>query len=337
MTTRRSTAIAVIVALLPFTANAAALIPRSVQLGSSQAGVTTTNTVAVMTATTSNIGSIGLKYCTTAAGACTTPAGLVTTSASLTGQIGIAGFSINNVVNGAPFISNGAVPNVNVGTLVTLNLSSIVNPSSANTTFFIRVTTYIGTDGATSVVDAGTVAVSTAQEVQLTGVTPEILIFCVGITITTDCSSMTGSNIDFGDFSPQSTRTGSSVMQASTNATGGYSVTVNGTTLASGVNTIPALAAQTISTVGTGQFGLNLRANFTPAVGADPTGAGTGTFTGTYGAQNQYRFNTGDSVATAAMPTNANTYTSSYIVNIGGIQAAGVYTSTMTYICTANF
>jgi hypothetical protein len=42
-------------------------------------------------------------------------------------------------------------------------------------------------------------------------------------------------------------------------------------------------------------------------------------------------------VASAALPTNANTFTSSYIVNIGGAQAAGVYTATMTYICTASF
>ena len=337
MKTRRSLVFALIAALLPLTANAAGLSPRSVQLGSSQAGVTTTYKVALTTATTSIIGSIGIQYCTIATGACTTPPGLLTTSATLTGQSGVSGFSMNSGVNGAPFVSNGTVPSVPAGTLVTLNLGGLVNPSATNTSFFIRVTTFSGTDGATGVVDKGTVAVSTAQEVQLTGITPEILIFCVGTTVTTNCNSMTGSIIDFGDFSPQSTSAGTSVMQASTNASGGYSITVNGTTLASGVNTIPALAAQTPSTAGTGQFGLNLRSNATPTFGADPTGAGSGVFTGTYGAPNQYRFNSGDPVATAALPTNANTFTSSYIVNIGGSQAAGVYTSTMTYIATANF
>jgi hypothetical protein len=178
---------------------------------------------------------------------------------------------------------------------------------------------------------------STAQPVQLTGVTPEILVFCVGTSIGADCTSVAGSTIDFGDFSPVLTRSGTSVMQAQTNAANGYNVTINGTTMASGVNTIPALAAQTASTIGTSQFGMNLRANATPAVGADPTGAGSGTFSGTYGTANTYRFGTGESVAQAAVPTNANTFTSSYIVNIGGAQAAGVYTATMTYICTASF
>jgi hypothetical protein len=35
--------------------------------------------------------------------------------------------------------------------------------------------------------------------------------------------------------------------------------------------------------------------------------------------------------------TQANLFTNSYIVNVGGDQAAGVYTGTMTYICTATF
>jgi hypothetical protein len=162
-------------------------------------------------------------------------------------------------------------------------------------------------------------------------------VFCVGTSIGSDCTSIAGSTIDFGDFSPTATRSGTSVMQAQTNAANGYSITVNGTTLSSGVNTIPALAAQTASTLGVSQFGMNLRANTTPAVGADPTGAGTGTYTANYGTANSYRFVSGDSVAQGAVPTNANTFTSSYIVNIGGAQAAGVYTATMTYICTASF
>lgn len=129
------------------------------------------------------------------------------------------------------------------------------------------------------------------------------------------------------------------MMQAQTNAANGYVITVNGTTLASGVNTIPALTSQTPAITGIGQFGLNLRANTIPPVGAEPTGVGgsLGTVMGTYNTPNAYRFNTGDSVASAPAPTNANTYTSSYIVDIGGNQAAGVYTATMTYICTASF
>jgi hypothetical protein len=334
---RRLTVVAVVlVAVAPVGAEAAGLAPRNIQVGSSGQGVFTTYTVNATTATTALIGSVKFEFCDGATGTCNLPAGVITTGAILTAQ-SPGGFSMVNTTNGAPYIARGAAANINSGVAMSFTLGNIKNPTTANLSYYVRITTYTGTDGSTTPVDNGTVAMSTAEPVQLTGVTPEILVFCVGTSITSDCTTVAGNTIDFGDFSPTATRTGTSVMQAQTNAANGYSITVNGTTLSSGVNTIPALAAQTASTVGAGQFGLNLRANATPAVGANPTGAGSGTFTGAYGTANQYRFNSGDSVATAAVPTNANTFTSSYIVNIGGAQAAGVYTATMTYICTAAF
>lgn len=326
---------AILVGFAPLTAEAAGLAPRQIHVGSSGQGVTTSYTIDATTATTANIGSIKFEFCTTATSGCSVPGGVTTTGATLLAQ-NPAGFTIVNTVNGAPYITKAAT-NINSGTGLTFTLGNITNPSAANASYYVRITTYTGTDGATGPVDNGTVAMSTAQPVQLTGVTPEILVFCVGTTITSDCTTVSGSTIDFGDFSPTATRSGTSVMQAQTNAGNGYTISVNGTTLASGSNSIPALTTQTASTLGTSQFGLNLKQNTSPSVGAEPTGTGSGAYTANYGTQNQYRFNNGDSVASAAAPTNANTYTSSYIVNIGGAQAAGVYTATMTYICTASF
>ena len=319
----------------PFSAMAAGLTARSDQLGSSQASVTTTHVIGATTATAASIGSIGFQFCTTATGGCTKPAGLSTASSTLTAQSGAIGFSINNSTDGSPYITRTAAP-VGSGVALSYTLAGIVNPSTTNQTFYVRLTTYSGSDDATGPVDTGQIATSTATPIQLTGVTPPILVFCVGTIITSDCSTATGSSIDFGDFSPVSTRTGTSVMQAQTNAANGYTITVNGTTLASGTNTIPAMTGSA-TTIGTSQFGLNLRSNTTPAVGADVTGPGTGGTAGNYNTANNYRFSSGDAVAAASQPTNANTFTSSYVVNIGGAQAAGVYTATMTYICTASF
>lgn len=322
-------------AVLPFNAYAAGLSTRSVQVGSSGQGVSTTYTIDATTATTASIGSIGFQFCTTATGACVTPTGLITTGASVTAQ-NPGGFTIVNTTNGAPYLTRAAA-SINAGTATSYTFTGITNPNTANQGYNVRITTYTGSDGATGAVDTGNVALSTAQPVQLTGVTPEILVFCVGTSITGNCTTASGSTIDFGDFSPTSTNSGTSVMQAQTNASSGYVITVNGTTLASGVNTIPALSSSSASVIGTSQFGLNLRANTTPAVGADPSGTGSGVADGNYNTPNQYQFDSGDAVGSAAAPTNANTFTSSYIVNIGGAQAAGVYTATMTYICTASF
>jgi hypothetical protein len=101
---------------------------------------------------------------------------------------------------------------------------------------------------------------------------------------------------------------------------------------------------------GTGQFGLNLKLNTTAtstvAVGAEVALAPNGTslrgqaFTG-YNTVDSFKFVTGDTIAksdnTVAGPTNAQIFTSSYVVNVAGNQASGTYTSTLTYICTATF
>ncbi len=312
------------VALAPLSASAAGLAPRNVQVVSSGQGATTSYTVNATTAQTANIGSVSFAICTTATGACL-PTDAVTTSATLTAD-NQGGFSMVNTNPGTPYITRAAA-NINAGTAMSFTLGSIVNPSTPNLSYFVRITTYTGSDGATGPTDTGTVAMSTSQPVQLTGVTPEILVFCVGTAIGSDCTTVSGSTIDFGDFSPTATRTGTSVMQAQTNAANGYTVTVNGTTLASGANTIAALGSQTSSFLGQSQFGLN--------VGV--AGGGSGTVNPNFSNGSLYRFNSGDAVAGALVPTNANTFTSNYIVNIGGAQAAGVYTATMTYICTASF
>lgn len=225
------------------------------------------------------------------------------------------------------------------GTAVSYTLGAVTNPSTANQTFYIRLATYTSTDTTGGLTDDGTVAASTATQIQLNITMPESLVFCVGTAITgTDCATVSGSSITFPEASPTTARTGTSVMAASTNGQSGYAITVSGTTLTSGSNTIAALASQTASTTGTEQFGLNLRANTAPATfGSDPTGAGIGTFTANYGTTNQYRFVTGDSVASSTGSTDANAFTASYLINVAGSTEAGIYTSAMTYICTATF
>src|SRR5436190_8722178 len=171
----------------------------------------------------------------------------------------------------------------------------------------------------------------------------ETLTFCVGRSITVqNCATVAGSSVNFGTFSSSTASTGTSVMSASSNAVSGYSITTNGTTLTcalcAGTPSIAALSSQTASSTGAPQFGFNLKANTSPATfGADPSGDSNGAATANYGTTNQYRFVTGDSVASSSQGTNGTTYTSGYIVNVPAKQAAGVYSTTFTYICTANY
>lgn len=235
------------------------------------------------------LGSIRFQYCTTAANSvatpnCVAPTGLNVTSATVENESGVTGWTATTV----PVASNEFVltrttavssivdndPN-GTNTIMSYTFNGIVPPSTTNTTFYVRITTYENTDGATSPRDAGVVAASTATPIRITGTMPESLVFCTGrtvpvITATTvpDCANATAGTIGFDKlFSPTDTAAATSQMAASTNATFGYVITVNGATLTSGSNTITGMqggaGAPLPSTRGTAQFGMNLVANTT--------------------------------------------------------------------------
>ncbi len=333
--------VATAVSILPLAAMATEVTDRSITLGSSAPGAITTHTFGLTVPSTANVGSIEFKYCTTPLGACTTPAGLVTTVASLINQTGATGFSVVNTNNGTPYISRGSA-SIPATTQVTYQFSGVTNPSGVNVEYWVRVNTYASIDTTGSPIDGGVVDFVTTSDITVSGIMPESLIFCVG-TSGTSCANITGSAVSLGIFSPALTNTGTSVMSASTNASFGYTIALAGSTLSSGANTITSMGQQSqngtasASAVGTSQFGTNLRANSTPPVGANVSGLGTGVVVGGYNVVDNFRYFSGDTLANAGGPVNDNLFTNSYIVNVSPDQAAGVYTATMTYICTATF
>ncbi|NCQ54404.1 hypothetical protein COV88_00165 [Candidatus Saccharibacteria bacterium CG11_big_fil_rev_8_21_14_0_20_41_19] len=343
---------------------AAQITARSLQLqagvadGGSKASGVVNHFYTFTIPTTGNVGSIQFLYCTTASGTCTTPTGLATTAATLNGtQTGATGFTLGTTptVDGAPYITR-APSSVTGPQVVTYKLDGITNPSTANQTFYVRISTWTLADLGGASTDAGVVAASTASQIILTGQMPESLIFCAGATISApggipDCSTATSGAISFNQlFSPVDTAYATSQMAASTNAGSGYNITVNGTTMTSGSNTVTAMNSADISRRSVSQFGLNLMDNtpdaVTPDVGTAITAASNGTdlraqALAGYSTDGTFKFTPGESVADSANggagPTNAQIMTVSYIVNVAGSQAAGTYTTTLTYICTATF
>ena len=328
--------------------------------GGSKPGGTVKYKFDFTTATTGNIGSIRFKFCTSASisAGCTAPTGLDIHSATLSSQCATAnGFTLNTptISNSEMYITRTAA-SVNSGTAVCYEFSNVVNPTAANTSFYAFITTYATTNVTGAATDTGAVGASTANAIVLSGYMPESLVFCAGGTISNtggvpDCTTATSGNINFNqDFSPVDTATATSQMAASTNADFGYAITVNGTTLTSGSNTVTAMTTTPTGDAGvrgTSQFGLNLVANTTTtstvAVGAGVAPANNGTnyqaqaLSG-YASPDHFRFVTGETVAdSTSLPSDIETYTVSYIVNVNGAQRAGTYTTTLTYICTPTF
>lgn len=342
-------ALAVTLAGIPAVqANALQVTARSLSISNSApgnaGGTGVTYTIAFTPAQSTTIKSVNIDICDSASGTCTpgttgVPAGLTTTGAAVgtVGGIGSGGTWTGTFsTNGRMRIANNS--NTGAPTNVSLQFTGITNPNATNTTFYARITTYSDSTYTTPI-DTGTVATSTANQIQLSASVDETLVFCTGTSGITNssCSGATGTAVNLGALSASTTGSGTSQIGVSTNANTGYAITVNGATLTSGSNSIAALATQTASTQGSAQFGLNLKANTTPSVGTEVSGAGTATATANYGTSNSFRFVTGDQVASKGSADAFRLFTVSYIANIPGNQPAGTYTATMTYIATATF
>lgn len=284
------------------------------------------------------LGSIELQICTEGPlpGTCTGPTGLDMSAAVLSSQAGATGFSIFNVSPNTITLGRPAQI-VAAGTVVTYTIRNVTDPSAVGS-YFGRLQTFTSTDGSGASTDFGGLAFAISNAVQISVTVPPYLYFCLGITISsTDCATATGDYLNFGDFSPFVASVAQTQMVAGSNADTGYNIVVSGTTLTSGNNTIPALAALDTSRPGVSQFGMNLVANIDPPVGQNPSGNGSGQPTNGYAQQNLYKFVPGDTVVTVPLPDEPRKYTTSYIANINKNQAAGIYVSTLTYIATGGF
>jgi hypothetical protein len=146
--------------------------------------------------TTDNLGAIVFQYCTTAAAVptgvgCVAPVGVDTSAVTLGAVSGATGWTATTKEQGLDDASDTVWNGVEVsrppanlggggtGVPVSIELDNIVNPTSVNTTFFVRIWTFQSqtptiTPASTSLVtantdDAGTVAASTANPIVLTG------------------------------------------------------------------------------------------------------------------------------------------------------------------------
>jgi len=259
------------------------------------------------------------------------------TTAVLSQQSGATGFSVSPLGNANTLILARTITSSATAGNLSYTLTTITNPSDSGTVY-ARIQTFTSIDATGAATDYGGLALAINEDVSISATVPPYLYFCLGISITgVDCSTTTGFYLNYGEFSPSIASVASTQMVAGTNGPTGYFITMNGTTLTSGNDIIPALATADVSRPGTSQFGVNLRANNDPTIGQEPAGDGVGQPSVGYNVTNQYKFVSGDTVATASAPDLPRKYTTSYIANIAKGQVPGVYVSTITYVTTAGF
>jgi hypothetical protein len=323
--------------MFPF-GNAAEFSNRSVTIGTSVPSAITTHTFNFDVVTSGTLGSIELEYCENSPLVglpCTPPVGFSALSATLSSQTGETGFSIhaNSTSNKIILTRTPAAASPQA---VMYELSNITNPSAAAQTSYVRISSFASDDGTGARIDTGGVAFSTTGDLSVSLFVPPFLIFCVGVSVAPDCTTATGNRLDLGELSFTATRSVTSQFAGATNDVNGYVVTLAGNTMTSGNNVISAIAAPTPSTTGTSQYGINLRANTVPVVGQNPLGAGTASPDADLNQPNVFIFKNG-TIVNATNSTDFNTFTVSYIVNVNAGQAPGIYSTTATYIATAQF
>ncbi len=317
----------------------AKLGPRSLSLGDSGNSVSTNYTLNITIPSNTMIGSVKLRFCSNDPipdNPCTIPGGLDVSQASITDQSGMIGFTKSPATDANTFVMTRP-PAIATAGKAYYSFSPIINPSSPGS-YFIRIQTYASSDGTGPASDFGGVAFAITNNVSITATVPPYLLFCTAITISgQNCANASGDYIDFGNLSPTRTNSATSQLLAATNAALGYAVTVDGTTMSSGNNVITALASGDVSRPGTSQFGFNLRANVTPSGGNNVSGPGNSVAAANYNQPNNYRFAPGDTIISTTAPDDVRVFTSNYIVNVSAVQPAGIYVSTVSYICLANF
>ncbi|HEX8182547.1 MAG TPA: hypothetical protein VF575_03005 [Candidatus Saccharimonadales bacterium] len=348
-----------IFSFMPATASAyGALTNRSILMSSTASAATNVAYSVSFTTVTDNqnIGSVVVEFCSNSpiiGDSCSIASGFDTNYASLslnnvTGNI--TGLSINTaqgtstsnrvVLTRTP----GAVANGPVSfTLGNGTTNGLTNPANDNTTFYARILTFSSTTGSGSEtldsLDAGGIALSTANQLNVTAKVQETLTFCVYTGA--DCAAG-GTGIALGDtngvlLNTSTTYTGNAYYDVASNSFGGVSVKIKGDTLKSGSFSISphGNACTQDSTVGSEeQFGLRISALGTDQLATAPFDCATGfhgfdpTFTNTL---------YGQEIGKTSGPNDVSGSTIEFAAKSAGTTEAGVYTTTLTLIATATY
>lgn len=120
----------------------------------------------------------------------------------------------------------------------------------------------------------------------------------------------------------------------------GYIVQILGNSPTNGAHVIPALATNSTSSPGTEQFGINLVANTSPSnIGANPDNGdyGFGQAAANYATPNEYRFVSGETIASAPRSSGLTNYTISYLMNVAGLTPGGQYRSNITLVVVGTY
>jgi len=219
----------------------------------------------------------------------------------------------------------------------------LTNPADPAINVQLVLTTKTDADATVETGEIGLVFIAN-DDVYISGTVNPTLTFTIddadGVIGFGDLST-SNSRYATGDATGSNTSTSAHTMTAKTNATGGYIVYVKGKTLYSVDDTSDFITSGDDTTpvapdAGNQElFGMYV---------AQSGGTGTLDVAAPYDTEGSFGFTPDpsvgtalDEVATSANATDTVTYTVSYATDITGVTEAGLYETTLTFICTGRF
>ena len=240
--------------------------------------------------------------------------------------------TVLTLTNGTVAVAAGSLMVVEIGTNATFGATGthqITNGSAGTTT--LRITGSFGDTGVMSmaIITNGVVALSAEVLASLSFTVSDNTIYFGNLK--SSGSSCWAQGTDPGYVTcPTVAEAEAFNMTAGTNASTGYTISVQGATLTSGANTIAAMSSTAAPSIGTEQFGIRANAS-----------GGSGSVNATYGTSGQYAYTangtTPAAVASSSVASATTTYSVRYMANISTVTKAGSYTTNHTYIATGNF
>lgn len=325
--------------VVPSVSAAKRLQERSLYMNSTRAGETTFYRLSFRYMSPSPIGSFELLFCEDPIPyhPCDIPPGLNVANVTLGEQIGETGFSIVEKSTNRLLLSRN--PLVPINHKSSYVFDGVVNPTTSEQAFAVRIKTFTSTDGSGPQVDFGSVRGQITEGIIIETQVPPMLIFCLAQEVEYNCTDTNGVYYaEMGDLSPDSTLTAQSQMAVGTNATAGFSILAYGTPLSAGTNVISPISEPSESIPGQNQFGINLVANSEPEVGQDPEGEWANALAAPdYSQPDKYKFVSGDEVAFSPNVSLMKKFTVSYIVNVSENLKPGVYSTTVNFIASGRF
>lgn len=312
---------------------------RSMLIANSEPGATTSYKIEWQYMSPQPVGSVDLLFCMDPIPYhdCVAPGGFDASNADLVEQLGEDGFTVTVKTSNHIIISRTAETPTTVRSSYTFN--NIVNPDDESEAFAVRLRSHQSTNATGPQVDFGSIRAQVASAVEIQTQVPPMLIFCLAEKVNDNCAGTNDNYFtDMGTLTPNDTLVAASQMAVGTNASGGFAITANGTAPSAGTNVIKGSVSPAASAPGTNQFGINLVANNTPAIGNDPQGEwANAVASADYNLPNQYKYVPGDIVAYSPNVSLMKKFTVSYILNANPSLRAGVYTTTINFVASGRF